>query len=380
MTLEPISRVEAFVFRYPVKTPVRTSFGTMHDRPAVFVRVEDKDGAVGWGEVWCNFPSVGAEHRARLVEEILAPIIVLIDRRFADPRAIFDEMNARTAVLAIQSGEYGPLAQAIAGVDIAVWDLFGRRSGEPLWRLLGGTTPTVRVYASGINPTSPEIVVRDKLAQGHRDFKLKVGFGRDLDRRNLSAMREVLGDGAHFAVDANQAWTLDEARVAAKDLEPYRPAWVEEPLRADRPWTEWRELKKHLTSPLAAGENFGTADAFHAAISERVLGVVQPDLAKWGGFSGCEPIARGIVAAGVTFCPHFLGGGVGLAASAHVLAAVGGDGLLEIDANENPLRDDIPGSLATVSEGRVELSHRPGLGIDLDLKALARYRVSHKPA
>jgi D-galactarolactone cycloisomerase len=378
VTLERISRVEAFVFRYPVKTPIRTSFGTMHNRPAVFVRVEDRDGAAGWGEAWCNFPSVGAEHRARLVEEVLAPII--IERPFDNPRAAFAEMNARTAVLAIQSGEYGPLAQAIAGVDIALWDLAARRSGEPLWRLLGGRKPTVRVYASGINPTSPEIVVRDKLAQGHRAFKLKIGFGRGLDRRNLSALREVLGDGPHLAVDANQAWTLDEAKAAAKDLEPYRPAWVEEPLRADRPWPEWRELKNHLTRPLAAGENFASADAFHAAIAEGVLGVVQPDLAKWGGFSGCEPIARQIVAAGITFCPHFLGGGVGLAASAHFLAAVGGDGLLEVDANENPLRDDIPGSLGTVLEGRVELSDRPGLGVDLDLEALARYRVWHNPA
>jgi L-alanine-DL-glutamate epimerase-like enolase superfamily enzyme len=378
VTLEPISRIEAFVFRYPVKTPVRTSFGIMHDRPAVFVRVEDRDGAAGWGEVWCNFPSVGAEHRARLVEEVLAPI--LVGHAFEGPRAAFEEMSARTAVLAIQSGEHGPLAQAIAGIDIALWDLAGRRSGEPLWRLLGGTTPTIRVYASGINPTSPEIVVRDKLAQGYRAFKLKIGFGRDLDRRNLSAMREVLGDGAHLAVDANQAWTLDEARAAAKDLEPYRPAWVEEPLRADRPWTEWRKLKRHLTSPLAAGENFGSAEAFHIAIAEGALGVVQPDLAKWGGFSGCTPIARKIIAAGLSFCPHYLGGGVGLAASAHFLAAVGGDGLLECDANENPLRDDIPGALETISEGRLRLSNRPGLGMDVNLEALGRYRVPHKLA
>lgn len=378
MILEPISRLEAFVFRYPVKVPVKTSFGTMHDRPALFVRAEDREGAVGWGEVWCNFPSIGAEHRARLVEEILAPIV--IGRSFDTPRAAFDAMSARTGVLAIQSGEYGPLAQAIAGIDIALWDLAGRRAGAPVWRLLGGTTPTIRVYASGINPTSPEIVARDKLAQGHRAFKLKVGFGRDLDRRNLAAMRAVLGDEAHLAVDANQAWTLDQAIEAAKDLEPYRPAWIEEPLRADRPWSEWRVLSDHLTSPLAAGENFGTADAFHVAIAERVLGVVQPDLAKWGGFSGCEPVAKAIVKVGLTFCPHFLGGGVGLAASAHLLAAVGGDGLLEVDANDNPLRDDLAGPLQAVHDGRVYLSDRPGLGIDVDLEALAPYRVPHKAA
>lgn len=68
-----VRSVEALAFRYPVATPVRTSFRVMHDRPAVFVRVEDIGGACGWGEVWCNFPTVGAEHRARLVNELLAP-------------------------------------------------------------------------------------------------------------------------------------------------------------------------------------------------------------------------------------------------------------------------------------------------------------------
>ena len=69
-----LARVEAHVLRWPVKVPVRTSFGTMHDRPAVLVRVEDAEGAHGWGEAWCNFPSCGAEHRARLIESVLAPL------------------------------------------------------------------------------------------------------------------------------------------------------------------------------------------------------------------------------------------------------------------------------------------------------------------
>nr|WP_243463852.1 hypothetical protein [Bordetella bronchiseptica] len=81
----------------------------MHDRPAVLVEVEDSDGAVGWGEVWCNFPACGAEHRARLVETVLAPLLTA--RAFADPAQAFAHLEARTAVLAIQTGEPGPLAQ-----------------------------------------------------------------------------------------------------------------------------------------------------------------------------------------------------------------------------------------------------------------------------
>ena len=174
-----IRHVEPFVFRYPVATPVKTSFGTMHDRPAVFIRIEDADGAVGWGEAWCNFPTVGAEHRARLVKEVLGPL--LLGRTYDSPRAAFEEIGVRVAILALQSAETGPLAQAIAGLDIALWDLAARRAGEPLWRFLGGTDSRLQVYASGINPDRPEVAVARMRARGHRAFKLKIGFGEALD-------------------------------------------------------------------------------------------------------------------------------------------------------------------------------------------------------
>ena len=133
----PIARLQALVLRWPVREPVRTSFGTMLDRPAVLVRIEDAEGAHGWGEAWCNFPSCGAEHRAQLIETVLAPL--LVGRAFETPETAFDEMTARTAVLALQCGEPGPLAQAIAGVDIALHDLTARRAGLPLWRLLAAS-------------------------------------------------------------------------------------------------------------------------------------------------------------------------------------------------------------------------------------------------
>jgi D-galactarolactone cycloisomerase len=141
MLEHPIRRIEAFVFRWPVATPVRTSFGVMHDRPAVFVRLEDSDGAVGWGEIWCNFPVVGAEHRARLVKEVLAPL--LGNRTFSSPRAAFDELSHRVSILALQSGEHGPLAQSIAGLDIALWDLAAPSWGAAL-ALSWGQRPTSR--------------------------------------------------------------------------------------------------------------------------------------------------------------------------------------------------------------------------------------------
>jgi L-alanine-DL-glutamate epimerase-like enolase superfamily enzyme len=122
--------------------------------------------------------------------------------------------------------------------------------------------------------------------------------------------------------------------------------------------------------PLAGGENVAGDAAFDEALAARVFRVVQPDMAKWGGFSGCLPVAQRILASGARYCPHFLGGGIGLLASAHLLAAAGGDGLLEVDSNENPLRTATAGPVNAVSAGRITLGDAPGLGVDPDLEAL----------
>lgn len=368
-----VARVEPFVFRAPIATPVQTSFGIMRDRPAVFVRVTDTDGVEGWGEIWCNFPAVGAEHRARLVTSVFVPM--LEGKRFDAPEAAFKAITQQTEVLALQAAEPGPIAQCIAGIDMALWDLSARRASLPLWKRLGGVNPVVRVYASGLNPTAPEQLAAARYAEGYRAFKLKVGFGRERDVANLAALREVIGAG-DLMVDANQGWDLDTARNMATAMAPYKLSWLEEPLRADRPWSEWQALARSCAIPLAAGENLAGFTAFDAALGAKVLGVVQPDMAKWGGFSAGLPVARQILASGVRFCPHYLGAGIGLLASAHLLAAVGGGGMLEVDANPNPLRTLTCGPLVHVVDGTATLADAPGLGITPDLHALREFAVN----
>lgn len=363
-----VRRVEAFVFRWPVKTPVRTSFGTMRDRPAVFVRVTDADGATGWGEIWCNFPSCGAEHRAQLVATVMAPL--LEGAEFSGPPQAFAHLTQHTAVLALQSGEPGPMAQAIAGIDLALWDLCARRAGLPLWRFLGGESGRIGVYASGLNPDRPEALALAKRDEGYTAFKLKVGFGAERDIANLQAMRDALGPEAALMVDANQGWSLEQAIDMSARLERFELGWLEEPLRADRPWHEWQALRERTRLPLAAGENLASPEAFDAALAAGVLSVVQPDAAKWGGISGCWPVIARTRAAGLRFCPHYLGAGIGLLASGHLLAAAGGGGWLEVDANENPLRSTLCGAVGRVSQGHVDLGEAPGIGIAPELDAL----------
>jgi D-galactarolactone cycloisomerase len=367
-----IRKLQAFCYRYPLATPVVTSFGEMRDRPAVFVKVEDDDGQCGWGELWCNFPSVGAEHRTRLINEMLVPM--LGGRAVAHPSEVFEHLSAATAVLALQSGEPGTFAQAIAGIDIALWDLFARRAGTPLWRMLGGTSPRMRVYASGLNPTGNLAVAEAAMRRGHRGFKLKIGFGAERDLGNLRELRKLAGDG-FLAVDVNQGWSIEQALRLAPPLEQFNLAWLEEPLRADRPWSEWRSLKQRAAMPLAGGENIAGYENFATALTEGVLSIVQPDAAKWGGITGCSKVARDIVASKRLYCPHFLGAGIGLLASAHLLAGSGGGGLLEVDSNDNPLRQDFCGAIADIRDGEIVLPDTPGLGIEPDVAAIEKYRT-----
>lgn len=370
-----LKQLEAYLFRVPIEEPVVTSFGVMRDRPALFVRAVSSEGEVGWGEVWCNFPSVGAEHRARLVNHVLAPSCT--GREFADPAETWRHLSRATEVLAIQSGEPGPLAQSIAGIDIALWDMVARRSGVPAYRMFRDeAVDSVPVYASGINASAPEVLAAAKRQEGYRRFKLKVGFGRERDVANLRAMRETLGPDAMIMVDANQAWSLEEALEMALALAPYSPLWLEEPMRADQPLDAWRAMAKGSPIPIALGENLRGADEFSEMTAKSGAAFLQPDIGKWGGFSGCVEVGRKALEQGLVLCPHWLGGGVGLVASLHLLAAVGGPGVLEVDANPNSLRDVFVHNFpAVTASGEMNVPSGAGLGVEPDLEAMAEYRI-----
>jgi L-alanine-DL-glutamate epimerase-like enolase superfamily enzyme len=126
--------------------------------------------------------------------------------------------------------------------------------------------------------------------------------------------------------------------------------------------------------PLAGGENMSSAAMFDAALADGVLGVFQPDIAKWGGFSGCLPVARRVVAAGRRFCPHMFSGAPGVLAAGHLLAAANSpDGMLEFGVGFNPLRDELLDGAAR--DGALDLGDAPGLGLRAVRERLARYRL-----
>lgn len=342
----------------------------MRDRPAVFVRAESADGHIGWGEIWCNFPACGAEHRAKLLETVVAPL--LLHKDFADPAQAYLVATQKTEILALQTGEPGPLAQVISGVDLALWDLCAKRANLPLFRLLGGKQSRVPVYASGINPDGPLDMVKRKHAEGYRAFKIKIGFNEKQDIDNIDNLRCWLGPEAALMADVNQAWNVTQALTMLPQLEKFNLMWLEEPLRTDSLAAHWLQLHEATLTPLAAGENLMGQASFEEAIELKAFGVLQPDLAKWGGISGCWPVIQKIRESGTRFCPHYLGAGIGLMASAHVLAAAGGDGMLEVDANDNALRTLLAPPFANVDDGWIQLDETPGIGVTPDLVALSK--------
>lgn len=368
-----IDKVECWVLRAPIAQPVANAFGAMSNRPAIFLRVSSSDGAQGWGEVFGNFPQVGAEHRARLIDSIFAPL--LQEFKADDPATVRSLLDTRTRQMAIQCGEPGPFAQVTGAIDQALWDIQARRVNKPLWLHLGGQ-PRVRVYASGIGPQGVAQVCATKHAEGYRAFKLKVGFAQAQDRSNIEAMRSAIGDDAALMCDANQGWSPEQAPARIADLAIANPFWIEEPIGADHTHEAWQQVSRASAVPLAAGENLRGLLAFKQAIAGSYLKFVQPDVGKWGGISGGLEVAAFAKKYDVAYCPHWLAGGVGLASSLHALAASGSTGgWAEVDANPNPLREEV--FPLAILNGWATLSDRPGLGVEPDLKRLAKYVVAH---
>ncbi|MGE0767126.1 MAG: hypothetical protein AB7L90_11735 [Hyphomicrobiaceae bacterium] len=181
--LEP-ARIEVFHFSASIAQPIVTSFGSIPARNALLLRVEDKDGAFGWGEVWANFPPTGAASKVALLETIIIPAV--LGDAWPTPAAALIDLTHRMRRYAIQSGEPGPFAACIAGIEIALSDLAARKAGVPLWKALGRCEKPapLMAYASNLNPKgAPEYVAMCR-ERGYRAFKLKVAFDLASDLAN----------------------------------------------------------------------------------------------------------------------------------------------------------------------------------------------------
>lgn len=368
-----LSRIETFIYSAKVDKPVVSSMASISTRVALLVRVEDTDGAFGWGEVYSTMPSFGATHRAEVVHQLLAPRLANIELQ--EPAQAWRRLTEQLETLMIQTGEPGPFSAAISGLDVALWDLFARKAQLPLVKYLGGRSRSLRAYASGLNPGDGPEVVNISRELGFTGFKLKIGFTPAHDLSNLKEIRRTMKDHELLMVDVNQGWSVESALEQAPHLTPFDLHWIEEPLKANAPVEHWRACKSAFTAPLAGGENLRAQDF---DLHSEWLTFVQPDVGKWGGISANEEVARLAQSNRKTYCPHWLGSGLGLMASAHLLSATSEDGLLEVDVNENPLRETLCAPFPNLSDGHLHLSDTPGLGVVPDLNNAKPWLVKHQ--
>ncbi len=364
----PVAAIRLRVFRSPVIDGVAMSFAPMGHRAMAVVEVELEDGRRGLGETWVNYPAWAWRERAATVAEGVAPL--LVGRTLATPAEAHALLVAALHPLGRQWGAPGPVHQAISGVDTALWDLAATHAGVPLAVLLGGT-PLRRelpVYASSLGPDGVAATAERCASAGHTAVKVKLGFGRDRDLENLRTARRVLGDGVRLYGDANQAWSLEEALAVVPALRDAGLEWLEEPLAGDDPG-ELAQLRHRGGLALATGENLYGAAAFAPYLRQESVDIVQPDLSKVGGPTEYLRVAALASASGTTVNPHLYNGAVATAATLQVAAAVPATTTVEWDVRGNRLREAVDHLLT--DHGTVRVPDRPGLGVDLDLDALA---------
>ena len=365
-----IVSVEPVLLRLPLPAPLIGPFGRLDARPNLLVIATTDDGTQGLGEIWANFPPWGCRERIEIVRHVIAPL--LVGETLDDPRRLYARMQARLRLLANQWGAPGPVHQAIAGTDIALWDVHARTRGVALAALLRGAAapPRVPVYASGVVPPDVAGTVAAARARGHRRFKVRLAFGPDADRATVRAGRAAAG-AAPLMADANQTLDATSFAALAPILTEIGLQWLEEPFPVDDV-AAYRAWPRALGIPLAFGENARGGPEFEQVIA---IGadVVQPDITKSLGITEGLEVGRRIVAAGRRLCFHMYGGAVGLYASAHLAAAIDGADWLEMDAMPNPLLDETLTTRPTVIDGALVLPDGPGLGIALADDARARW-------
>ncbi len=358
---------------YRPEKPVVSSIGAITRRVTCLVTVVTEDGLEGVGESWVNFPDWAPQERRATIENGVRPLILGMDS--ADIDSVHRRLVNQLERIGLQWGALGPIWQAISAVDMALWDIAGKRRQLPVWKLLGGKQNTIPVYASGLGPDVDEALVRQHLALGINIFKLKVGRSRKQDLAEVAHLRDIVGSQATILVDANQGWSHENAQAIIPDLYRLGVQWVEEPLRADD-LEGTAALAAESLIPIALGENLYGREAFRRWTEYRAVQIVQPDLSKCGGFTEARAIVETVKPANIPYAPHFLGSAVGLVASAHFLAGVPGGLYLELDTNPNPLRDKLCANTVRIDDGRLKLAPDPGLGVSLARDILESY-TSH---
>ena len=372
-------RIEAVIahpLRAALPTPQRTSQATFASIEIVVIEIRTVDGLVGWGECLARR---GCTAYASFIEAVLAPLLVGEDP--LDRRRLWNRLRAP---LTGRTG--GMLVEAIAGLDIALWDLAGRLAGLPVAKLLGGVGRSrVAAYASSINWLDDDTVreeIETVLRAGFTQVKVKLGRPVPDAIRRARLVRDLGGDSIVLGVDANWAYDLDDAIIVGRALADLGYDFFEEPLPPeDR--QGYRRLSRAVPLRLAAGESDYTAGDALESLADRSIGLIQPDVARAGGISETWRIAELAALHRVRYAPHVgWSGALCVAASLQLAAAAESFWSFECMVCENPLRQDLTaspvGESSLLADGELPVPDGPGLGVEIDRDRLAALRVGDR--
>jgi D-galactarolactone cycloisomerase len=349
---------------YAVREPYRSLYSSRYE--TLLVRVTAEDGTTGWGEA---LAPVAPEVPAMIVDRLLAPVLRGMDATRPRPAwsRLRDLMRERGHLV-------GHQADALAAVDIALWDLAGRLAGRSIADLLGGAFRTeLPTYVSGLpKPTDPE---RAELAsewarRGARAVKLHLGHGVDADLTTVAAVRAA-APALRVAVDAHWAYSVDDAlRLAAGLAE--RGGWFLEAPLVPEDVAGHAELAARSPVPIAVGEALRNRYEFAQWLDARALRIAQPDVGRTG-ITEAMVIAELCAARHVPVAPHHsVGLGVALAAGLQVAAAIESLEVFEYQPTSTEIGNRILRTPVDVRPNGFALPTGPGLGIDVDTDTVSR--------
>ena len=352
-----IAGIDVFPIRACDGVSPKMALGTMPSRPALLVRIEETNGCFGWGEVWANFPARANIHKAHVIEDVVAPRLKGL--HFVDPREVDSALRQALSTFFLHVGQPQVFEHILGGIDTALWDLALRFQDQSFAAFMGLEEASAQSYATSINTDDLAQLIPKHAAMGQRYFKLKIGFAEHGNREIVERAKQLCPDGARVMVDSNQSWTLDEAKETLAALEDLSPYFAEESIPANAAKSDWEELARSTSIPLAGGENIYGVDEF-IRMTEAGMAVLQPDVAKWGGVSGALALAEAMPA-GTLLWPHFMGTAIGQMAALSIAAAVGDSSACEVDVNNNSLRTELCGDAITIKHGHIALPTSPGL-------------------
>jgi len=373
-----VTSAEVFQVEAPIANPAGPAGATYASRGSVFVRIEDGEGRVGWGE---TYPRAGT---VAVVTELLE---LVLDRRPRDRLALLDALSGLT------HDRFAVSAVAIAlddlwarQLEVPVYDLYGgrRRDRVPSYASSGGYVDGVPLEESWLS----ELDAAREAGFGAAKFRI----GRFPVAREVAALRQlrsVAGPEIDLMVDGNGAYAVPAALRVGRVLDELDVRWFEEPLTRFQHGLAYPgyELLSGLEVAVAAGEGLSSRSAFDDFLARGAAQIVQPDVGICGGIAEALFVAELAALRGRQCVPHAWGGGILLAATLHLLAAlrdpsevVGADApLLEVDRLENPFRTELWGGEVRPVEGFVEVPAGPGLGIEFDEKFIRNNaRVSRR--